>query len=206
MKEKLEYVRLPFDLATLPHGWFSKGQVNILYQLAMATPGPILEIGPWIGRSTSVICHALSRRTEKVDFHTVDYGISSEAEWRELYGIDLREKENFNLYLPHIEQPGGSIESLKRNIKQQGFEHLVQIHKGDFHKVCPPGNFSLIFCDATHDIDEIDKNCPALMSRLSPGGRIAFDDIDAALDDYLRAKFNWKWAYNDSLLFYGEVY
>jgi predicted O-methyltransferase YrrM len=175
-----------------------------MYQLASATPGPILEVGSWIGRSTAVICHAISRRAEPIEFHTIDYGISSEAEWRELLGEDLRKKPNAHQYLPHINQPGGSITSLKRNMDERGFGSLVQIHKGDFHKVCPPGKFALIFCDATHSIEEIDANVPALLDKLLPGGIFACDDTHPPFEEHLRKRFKWKWAYNDTLLFYGE--
>lgn len=202
--EKLSYIQLPFDLATLPEGWFSKGQINILYQLASATPGPILEVGPWVGRSTAVICEALSRRPDKVEFHTVDYGISSEHEWRALFGSELRAKPNAHQYLPHINQPGGSISSLKRNLEERGFGDMVTIHKGDFHDVCPEGEFSLIFCDATHNIAEINKNVPTLIAKLKPRGILACDDTHPHHEEHLRTKFRWKWAHNDSLLFYGE--
>lgn len=202
--QKLDYVRVSFDLASLPEGWFSKGQINILYQLALATPGPILEVGPWIGRSTAVICHALCQRSEPVEFHTVDYGIASEQEWKELFGSELCKKPNADQYLPHINQPGGSLTSLKRNLDERGFGDMAEIHRGDFHQVSPEGPFSLIFCDATHNIAEIDKNVPALLSKLKPGGILACDDTHPHHEDHLRSAFRWKWAHNDSLLFYGE--
>mgnify|MGYP006150681009 CR=1 FL=1 len=42
--------------------------------------------------------------------------------------------------------------------------------------VAPAGPFALIFCDATHSRQEIDRNVPALLERLSPGGMIVVDD------------------------------
>lgn len=202
--EKLNYTRMPFDLGSLPEGWFSKGQINILYQLAVAANGPILEVGPWVGRSTAVICHALQQRADTIPFHTVDYGIASSEEWKARFGDDLSKKPDPDRYLRHINQPEGTITSLRRNLSERGLEELVTIHRGDFHDVCPPGEFSLIFCDATHSIAEIDSNVPALLKKLVSGGILACDDIHPAFEDHLRKTFKWKWAHVDSLLFYGE--
>ncbi|WP_296722025.1 class I SAM-dependent methyltransferase [Erythrobacter sp.] len=78
------------------------------------------------------------------------------------------------------------------------------IHRGDFHEVGPEGKFAFIFCDATHNFAEIDRNIPALLDKLQPGGVLACDDIQPHFEEYIREKFEWKWAYCDSLLFYGE--
>jgi hypothetical protein len=204
--DKLAYVRLPFDLATLPDGWFSKHEVNVLYQLVSMMPtGRILEVGPWIGRSTVVICQALSRRPDRCEFHTVDFGIASEQEWDERYPEEpLSSKANADVYRPHINQAGGSLVSLDRNLRERGFDHLVQVHRGDFLEVAPPGPYQLIFCDATHSNEEIDRHVPTLLSMLAPGGILACDDIDANLEAYMRERFGWAWAHVDSLLFYGQ--
>jgi SAM-dependent methyltransferase len=203
--EKLGYRTLPFDLGELPEGWFSANQVNLLYQLATMTPGPILEVGPWVGRSTSVIARALRERGEAIPFHSVDYGIASEAEWLALFGSSVHAKKDPGRYLRHINQPGGTIASLQRNLAAQGLLDLVEIHRGDFHAVAPDGPFSLIFCDATHSRREIDANLPALLRRLAPGGILACDDITPELEAHLVARFAFRWHHLDSLLFYAEV-
>src|SRR5688572_10799133 len=95
---RLSYIKLPFKLETLPEGWFSKGKVNCLYQLASMTSGPILEVGSWVGRSTCVIAYALKHRGSRHPFHTVDLGFSSEAQWEEFCGNPLGQKHNADLY------------------------------------------------------------------------------------------------------------
>lgn len=204
MKQALEIKSVPFGLETLPEGWFSKTQISALYQLALTTQGPILEVGSWIGRSTTVIGHALTTRPDRVEFHTVDYGISSLAEWSERFGSSLLKKPNADRYLPHITREGGSLSSLRENLSARGMLDLVHIHKGDFHDVAPRIQYGLIFCDATHNRREIDTNVPVLISMLKTGGILACDDISDELYEYLIARFSFKWHHRASLLFYGE--
>ena len=42
-----------------PEGHVSKRQLLRLYWLALQSSGPFLEVGPWVGRSTSAIAWAL---------------------------------------------------------------------------------------------------------------------------------------------------
>lgn len=204
MAEAVKLRAVPFSLETLPDGWFSKVQISALYQLVLATDGPILEVGSWIGRSTTVIGHALRNRPEPVEFHTVDYGISSLEEWQEKFGSSLLNKPNAERYLPHVTREGGSLSSLRENLSVRGMLDLVSIHKGDFHNVAPKIGYSLIFCDATHNRREIDTNVPALIAMLKPGGVLACDDISDELYEYLISKFSFRWNHRAALLFYGE--
>ena len=204
MTEAVELRGVPFGLETLPEGWFSKTQISALYQLALRTDGPILEVGSWIGRSTTVIGHALRARKDIVEFHTVDYGISSLDEWSERFGSSLLKKPNAERYLPHVMREGGSLSSLRENLAARGMLDLVEIHKGDFHDVAPSLQYGLIFCDATHNRREIDTNVPALIALLKRGGVLACDDISDDLYDYMISKFSFKWHHRAALLFYGE--
>lgn len=202
---KLDYVTMPFDLGTLPEGWFSKYQVNILYQLVTKTSGAILEIGPWIGRSTTVVCEALRRQGLNRKFVTVDYGISSEAEWESKFGDKVTNKPDPERYLKHINQPEGTLTSLKRNLEERGFSDLVEVRKGDFLSETFETKFSLIFCDATHSISEIERNVPRLLENLAPGGILACDDIrDERMIEAILAQSPFAWWHVDRLLFYGE--
>lgn len=204
--EKLQYVRMPFDLNGLPQGWFSKNQVNILYQLVNMTTGPILEVGPWVGRSTTVICEALRRQTERRRFITVDFGISSVDEWRRRFGEDLLAKRDPEKYLVHVNQPEGSITSLRRNLEERDLLDLVEIRRGDFVDEIFDRKFSFIFCDATHSIREIDRNVPKLIELLEPNGILACDDIrDDVFANRIRGKANFQWSHVDYMLFYGRL-
>lgn len=203
--EKLNYISMPFDLASLPEGWFSKYQINILYQLVEMTDGPILEIGPWVGRSTTVICQALLVQGGSRKFVTVDYGISSEEEWERRFGDNVRDKADPDRYLRHINQPEGNLTSLKRNLAERGFLDMVEVRRGDFHNETFDTQFSLIFCDATHSIEEIERNVPRLLELLAPGGILACDDIsNERMIGALNSQASFEWSHLDHLLFYAK--
>src|SRR5262245_8635890 len=51
-------LNVPDKLTPLP-GWLTLGEQRTLYALAYILDGPILEIGAWIGRSTSVIARGI---------------------------------------------------------------------------------------------------------------------------------------------------
>ncbi len=202
---KLGYVPLPFDRANLPEGWFSKYQVNILFQLVNLTRGPILEVGPWIGRSTAVICEALKLQESRRRFVTVDYGICSEQDWEQRFGEPVTNKSDPARYLCHINQPDGNLTSLKKNLSDRGFADLVEIRRGDFLHEVFDTKFSLIFCDATHDNHEIDRNIPSLLSLLAPGGILACDDIrDEQMVRRILSHTGFLWTHLDHSLFYGR--
>lgn len=206
LTQKLDYVRLPFDLATLPHGWFSKHQVNILYQVAQIADGPMLEIGPWIGRSTCVIGEALKRKENPNYFCTVDYFFDDEKQWEVKFGHPLRDKPNFMDYLVHIEQEGGAIESLKRNLKELEIDHLVDVVKGDFLEIEFQKKFDFVFSDAMHGVLEIRKNLPATLALLNPGGYLLCDDVATPEErNAIVDGANFDWHFVDSLLFYGKL-
>lgn len=206
MNKPLEYIRLPFDLATLPDGWFNKYEVNLLYQLVTQCDGSVLEIGPWVGRSTCVICNALNQKAQPQRFVTIDYFFDSEDEWESRFGSPVRNKPNAEYYLQHINQPGGVMASLKRNLQKNGFEDLVDVRKGDFRHYPFEETFSLVFSDAMHGVHEIRKNISATLNLLKPGGILVCDDVSKQEEvDAIVSAAEFAWHHVDSLLFYGKL-
>ncbi len=51
---------LPVDVSFFPEGWVTPLELQVLYNLGKYGDGDFLEIGTWIGRSTTAI--ALGRR------------------------------------------------------------------------------------------------------------------------------------------------
>jgi len=182
MKLRRFFARLAakFGLLIPPEGHVSKRQMARLYLLARKSPGPFLEVGPWVGRSTSAIAWALRGRPRPPRFITIEKGFSSLAEWEAFWGISVYAKppKLVERYTRHILRPGGSIASLRENLADRGLADLVTVFVGDLLDFRSPEQFRFIFCDAAHDVTEIQRNIPHLLPLLDRGnGIFVCDDI-----------------------------
>ena len=200
----LRQIPLPFDVKRLPQGFFGAECCNLLYQLA-ARAGSVLEIGSWVGRSTTVIAYAIQGR--QVPFVTMDYFVQTDEEWRERFRQNLSDKRNAHRYRKFMDQDGGSLAALKQHLTERGVRSLVEIIHGDVvaHDF-GSRQFDLIFCDATHWEWEIDRTVPRCLQLLRPGGVLACHDITTpALEAAVLKHGQWDWHHVDHKLFYGQV-
>jgi hypothetical protein len=199
----LTEIKLPFNLGWLPIGYFPAAHVNILYQLAQQASS-VLEIGSWVGRSTCVIGAALKSRRDSVPFHTVDFFIKDDSDWQRRYGVPLSLKANAEVYRYFMKLPGGPRGSLERHLLTRGLRDLVTVHEGDFRDIDFGRRFGLIFCDATHDVREIELNVAKALDLLEPHGILACDDIvDENLRCALLSQSDFEWHQVHKALFYG---
>src|SRR5262249_40756292 len=51
-------------------GWLTSREENALYSLGRWTRGPILEIGPWLGRSTTILALGIADAGQEKEFVT----------------------------------------------------------------------------------------------------------------------------------------
>lgn len=185
LKKLRTYLFLSRRYRNLPDGWLSRYQAEELYETGYEQPGPFLEIGPWIGRSTCCIANGIQDSGQSKTFVSVDLGLCSEEEWHAFFGKPLSDKPNKEAYLPHITRPGGTIASLEENLKARKLDRLVDVRKGDFRNMTfPEAPFQTIFCDASHNVREVRANLPIIADLLAPGGILVADDIANA--DILR--------------------
>lgn len=185
--EKLE--ELPTDVV-LPAGWMSEFDLRILYNLAQVCPAPFLEIGPWIGRSTTAICAGLRDAPERGKiFDVLDFGICGVEEWKERFG-----------YLPDFSLPdhkkgrveesisaqGGTLGVLIENLRINGLlQFTTSIARGDL-VTCPHGRkYRFVFIDAVHNQQEAERHLPKLRQNLAPGAVVIIDDV--ADEDFAKA-------------------
>lgn len=191
-----------------PEGFINLFECYNLYKLGKKIPGPFLEIGPWIGRSTACIAQGIKKSGSDKEFHTVDIGFSSEKEWEEFFGSSLKQKEPKvrNRYLKHIIREGGSIQSLIENLKNRRLDKFVTVHEGNFRDIAFGKKFNLIFCDATHDLQEIEINIPPIKNLLSGKGVLVCDDIKTEeMESALKSYFNFQSVTNDKGFFIGYL-
>jgi|GEM_PF-2179998 len=207
---KKTFIRFIHNLGLFfpPEGFINLFECYNLYKLGKKIPGPFLEIGPWVGRSTACIAQGIKKSGRNKEFHTVDIGFSSEKEWEEFFGSSLKQKipKVRNRYLKHIMREGGSIQSLIENLKNRRLDKFVTVHEGNFRDIAFGKKFNLIFCDATHDLQEIKMNIPPIKKLLSERGVLVCDDIKTEeMESVLKSYFNFQSVSNDKGFFIGYL-
>lgn len=172
--------RLPLGF---PNGWMSAKDLTLLFNAAIRTTGPVLEIGPWLGRSSSAIASGLRLRAEDparppVPYDMIDFGITSATEWTQRFNEKFRIEKDEGRVAAAVYHPGGTIAVLIRNLKDNDLlKHVTNIIRGDFLDCPIERSYGMIFCDATHDAAEIHRHLPKIAKLAGPGCTLIFDDI-----------------------------
>lgn len=172
----------PFSSESLPYGWLYGVETTLLYNIARVAQGPIIEVGPWVGRSTCALAYGIRDNPLRPIFDVYDWGISSIAECDRLWQSSacLRSTDNDRDHvLQSILHPGGSAAVLIRNLEERNLRQYVhQFVIGEFLESAVSRKYSVCFCDAAHGIEEVRRNIPTLMSMMDPDNwLIVFDDI-----------------------------
>lgn len=186
--EATEIVKRHFDqpLPKLPNGypngWMSAKDLTVLFNAGHNAKGDVLEVGPWLGRSTTAITVGLRQREAEghspVKYDTIDFGITSAEEWVERFDEPFRVSKDKGRVAEAVYHPGGTIAVLIQNLKSNGLlKYVTNIIRGDFLDSPIARQYALIFCDATHDDSEIHRHLPKLAELVAPGGVLIFDDV-----------------------------
>jgi predicted O-methyltransferase YrrM len=145
---------------------------KVLYRaVRLKNPHKLLEIGCFMGGSTSIIAKALLRNNERFRFDVVD-----------LFDID-----HYHPLLLHKLASSHYAELSVRNDLRKSFldrlsmvgldKMVTSIIKADFNHYDFAGQYDFIFADVTHDVDEIDKNGRKINELLAPGGMLVCHDV-----------------------------
>jgi predicted O-methyltransferase YrrM len=147
-------------------GWLYDSEAQLLYDLAHKCQGPILEIGFFMGRSTSVICDAIRNSNHNNQFDSYDINFKTIDEFMSFYapihGANVSVPELVQCIVDSNESP---LSITQKNLTMFGLEKYVNLHAGDFSKI-ESQTYDFIFCDAMHDVNEIRRNAQHLV-RLS---------------------------------------
>ncbi|MDT8326455.1 MAG: class I SAM-dependent methyltransferase [Roseovarius sp.] len=167
-----------------PNGWMSASDLHFLYNIAHDTKGDVLEIGPWLGRSSTAISSGLRDREAEggapVKYDIIDYGIASADEWQERFDQPLKLSHDKGRVAEAVLHPGGSNAVLINNLKQNDLlRYTNTIMRGDIVDSPIQRSYSMIFCDALHDMAEVERNMPRIAGLTAPGGVLVADDVIA---------------------------
>lgn len=199
-------------------GWMNPDEQRALYALARFSAGPIMEIGPWLGLSTSCIAQGIRDSGRSKEFVTCELAptlknfrpIDSEA-----IGFFYPEKSDLPMGVcslelferdikPVLDHPQGLLGQLKSNLARMDVRELVEVFVGDFRS-SPDKIYAFVFTDSMHDENEINRNAPDLKRFTAAGSILACHDSNEENERCLRKYFNFTYAFTVASLFVGEV-
>lgn len=170
-------------------GWLSPVERQMLYALAYWLPGPIVEIGPWCGLSTTAIARGIEDSRSCKSFDTFDLRLTPEHfrpmedgsvgvffEFDDVAHGVLTEEFYRKEILPVVNPPSSSEKVLRANLDRLGLSKCVQIHYGNFRDFVA-FHCGFVFCDAIHDLNEVISNGPGLRCYLRSGSVLACHDV-----------------------------
>lgn len=209
---------VPVGMTDGVDGWLTGDEEKALFALGRLASGfRILEIGPWLGRSTICIARGILASGKRTEFTTCELN-PTEANFVLEDGVRLFTPDLTDAPLggspeadyeanmaPVVEHPDGVIGKLRENIINADVAPLVQIVEGDFRFVPFDGRFLLIFSDAMHGPDEIRRNAPRLAELLAPGGILACHDTTPENREVLGEFFTFRDEVQIDSLFIGLV-
>jgi hypothetical protein len=168
-------------------GWFKPSECEKLYQSVLESTGDILEIGHFLGRSTSFICQGIRDSGKQRIFKSYDLGFTSYCEvqkfYNEIYGYDIEIPKMYDIA---FSQNKSTTEIANENLKHLNLNFFVTLISGnfielDFHK------YDFIFCDAVHDLSELKNNLPHIISHSNKSCTWVFHDMNFETINYINS-------------------
>jgi hypothetical protein len=161
-------------------GWFSIHEAEALYLLAATSSARrMLEIGHFLGRSTSVICEAIRDIDQVVEFNSYDLGFKNSdeftAHYKRVHGtrawVEPPEYERLV-----FSQGTTTTDIARRHLERFNLDPYVNLISGDFTTL-ERTQYGFIFCDALHDNGEIVINLPHIIAASDDDCIWAFHDM-----------------------------
>jgi predicted O-methyltransferase YrrM len=164
-------------------GWFSVVEAEALYLLAATTTARrMLEVGHYLGRSTSAICEGIRDAGSTPEFNSFDLGFANADEFIAHY----KKVHNHCSAAVPLEyermvfaQNKSTTEIAKAHLSRFHLDGFVNLISGDF-TVLSRGQYGFIFCDAMHDKEEIAVNLPHVIAASTDDCVWAIHDMSAA--------------------------
>jgi hypothetical protein len=169
-------------------GWMTPRERQLLYALGLWLPGPVVEIGSWLGLSTTAIARGIRDSGEQKRFDTFDLKLTTDMYHPVEDGMAfclpddpvplwVNSKRDYEAtILPFINKPGGSNQILRDNLARLGLSKFVTDHVGDFKRM-PAHACRWLFCDIVHNFREIDVNAPFIRRFLSSNSILVCHDM-----------------------------
>ena len=167
----------------LPFGWVSIALKNALETHVIGKKN-ILEIGSFVGRSTCIVASKIKELNLDCNFDTIDLHFLNKEEFISFYS-NLYKKDCTSAYDNLCKKTKkfytlGTEIHLRKHLEERGLSKYVNILKGNFqtNKIVQSKKYDLIFCDVSHDVEEIMLNCNEILKLSNDNAVLIFDDIN----------------------------
>ncbi len=149
----------PIDKIDMPRGWMGSAE-GLAYRALVRRAGPrVVEVGCWLGRSTSYVARATSQLI------CVDHFSGSTDRYHDAYHETLASTDVRGAFERHMRHLGAEVELMAMD------SPLAARRFAD-------GSLDLVFLDGSHDEDAVRKDIAAWWPKLRPGGILAGHDHD----------------------------
>ena len=161
-----------------------------------------LEIGSWVGRSTSYIATGLRMAQGDAKLYSVDKHFSSQKEFEEFFNEKLNESSiRGKRYLRHLERNEGTLASLRENLDERGLRSWVNVISGDILELNFDKKFKFVFADVVHDKSELERNLEKILSLLDNDSVLVCDDFrHPDMFPYLKQNLDYNSLYLDKYM------
>ena len=161
-----------------------------------------LEIGSWVGRSTSYIAAGLRIAGSSAKLYSVDKHFSSQIEYEKFFKEDLNKScERGRRYLRHLERDEGTLTSLRENLDERCLRSWVNIISGDILELNFDKKFKFVFADVVHDKSELERNLEKILSLLDNDSVLVCDDFrHPDMFPYLKKNLDYNSLYLDKYM------
>jgi hypothetical protein len=143
-------------------GWFDFHGVYDEAVNVAADGAKFVEVGCWLGRSSSYLATAIVNSGKKIDLFCVDTWLGSPSE---------------QYHLDYVKECGGSLRgAFEKNM--EGLPHCaVELPSVEAAKQFADLSLDFVFVDASHDFQDVAADCAAWLPKLKYGGILAGDDV-----------------------------
>lgn len=166
----------PHTYRSIP-GWLTDNEARCLYDVARKTRGNLLEVGTFLGRSTSVLCEGI-RDAGQVGrkFVSYDLSCSSLGEFKTI--VNAIGQEDF--FVPALlsdlwARGANSTDEARKYLEEHELLQYVELRKGDFR--ADNATYDTMFLDVMHGPEEMSANLPHVYRLSRPMTLVAIHDM-----------------------------
>lgn len=168
-------------------GWLTDNEAHALYNVARKTHGGLLEVGTFLGRSTSVLCEGI-RDAGQIGRKFISYDLSCSSPnefqaYAQTLGQDTLETPPL---LTELWAKGtNSTDEAQKYLAANALLEYVKLRRGDFKQ--DTGCYDTMFVDVMHESGEVETNLPHIHRLAAPMALIAIHDmyVESTLQEVL---------------------